>query len=335
MKAIKDKMSFLFAMLIFYWSFPLTVAFGTDWSLSYKARNDIFFWTAFLLGFFKVRTYRIGEQGCYRDGSCIWLCNHRDWGDFFIDLYVVEGRACFLSRLMVLIAFPVFGFYGLVTRTAVFFRRNTKGRDFTKFNQFISGQIQRSPCQGIVVYPEGTRNIKPESLPLRRGMLRYAYSERTPVQIVITTNKEHVISQKMQRASFGTKCISGFSEVIRPGDYSNFEDFFDEINKTWKAEWKRTYGASISNAVEVTPSEMKLYIPFYNIKLGQYLSMMAYSYFTVALMVGVASFSFVLTQSMLGLRVVHFGGFSTDCIVVSIFLGVFVACTKLITRKQD
>ena len=84
------------------------------------------------------------------------------------------------GALAVLIAFPVFGIYGLVTETACFFRRNSKGRDFSKFNERVTQHIQRSPCQGIVVYPEGTRNIKPESLPLRRGMIRYAYAEWSP-----------------------------------------------------------------------------------------------------------------------------------------------------------
>ena len=171
--------------------------------------------------------------------SSLWQCNHRDWGDFFIDLYVVEGRAGFLSRLAVLIAFPVFGIYGLVTKTACFFRRNSKGRDFSKFNERVTQHIQRSPCQGIVVYPEGTRNIKPESLPLRRGMIRYACAEKVPVQIVMTTNKENVLSQKKKKACFGTKCIVGYSKLIDPSEYESFEGFFDEIQATWDAEWKR------------------------------------------------------------------------------------------------
>ena len=28
---------------------------------------------------------------------------------------------------------------------------------------------------GFVLYPEGTRNIKPKALPLRRGMLKYTW----------------------------------------------------------------------------------------------------------------------------------------------------------------
>ena len=334
MPGLREKATFLLSVFVMYWSLPLTVAFG-EWTNSYKCRNDVFAWTLFLLRFFKVRLYRAGEQECYRDGPCIWLCNHRDWGDFFIDLYVVEGRAGFLSRLAVLVAFPVFGIYGLVTRTAVFFRRNTKGRDFSKFNEYITQQIKRGPCQGIVVYPEGTRNVKAESLPLRRGMLRYAYAERTPVQVVITTNKEQVLSQKLGKASFGARCVVSYGGLIKPSDHADFEAFFEAVKDAWEAQWETAYGTRVADAKEVLPSEMKLFVPHYSVTYGSYVRMLAYSYFTVLLMIAVAALTFVSAQRVLGLQVVHFGGFGTDWVVLSLFLLVFVACTKLITRKQD
>lgn len=177
--------------------------------------------------------------------TCRHQCNHREWADFFVDLYVTEGRSGFLSRLMVLIVFPVFGIYGVLSKTAVFFRRNSKGRDFSKFNQMITQQIQRGPCSGIVVYPEGTRNIKPEALPLKRGMVRYAYTEKFPIQVVITTNKEHILSQKMKKASFGTRCLVGYSDIVDPSEYSNFEAFFEKVKSTWDSEWKRFVWFSI------------------------------------------------------------------------------------------
>ncbi len=75
-------------------------------------------------------------------------CNHREWADFFVDLYLVEGRSGFLSRMAVLVVFPVFAFYGILSKTAVFFKRN-KSRDaraFAQFNQRITQQIARGPC---------------------------------------------------------------------------------------------------------------------------------------------------------------------------------------------
>ena len=47
-------------------------------------------------------------------------------------------------------------------------------------------------------------------------MLHYAYSRQVPVQIVITANKEAVISEKDMSAHFGQTLVVGYSEVIHP-----------------------------------------------------------------------------------------------------------------------
>jgi hypothetical protein len=52
------------------------------------------------------------------------------------------------------------------------------------------------------------------SLPLKRGMLHYAYSRGLPVQIIITSNKEAVISEKMLSAHFGQTVLVGYAEPI-------------------------------------------------------------------------------------------------------------------------
>ncbi len=62
----------------------------------------------------------------------------------------------------------------------------------------------------------GHRSTKAQSLPLRRGMMHYAYSRRVPIQIVITANKEAVISEKDMSAHFGQTLVVGYSEVIDP-----------------------------------------------------------------------------------------------------------------------
>jgi hypothetical protein len=61
----------------------------------------------------------------------------------------------------------------------------------------------------------GHRSTRPHSLPLRRGMLHYAYSRQLPVQIVVTDGKEAVISEKHMSAHFGQTLLVGYSNVIR------------------------------------------------------------------------------------------------------------------------
>lgn len=45
----------------------------------------------------RCRVLKVGTQELYR-GQCVYLFNHRSWGDFIVDQYVTEGRSLFMSR---------------------------------------------------------------------------------------------------------------------------------------------------------------------------------------------------------------------------------------------
>ena len=95
---------------------------------------------------------------------------------------------------------------------------------------------------GLVVYPEGTRNIRPKALPLRRGLIKYTWSRQLDVQIIIAADKEHVLSQKRGSASYGVEIPVGYSEVISAKKYrGDFEGFFQEVVKTWDEQWDLVY----------------------------------------------------------------------------------------------
>lgn len=51
-----------------------------------------------------------------------------------------------------------------------------------RFNAWIDAQRAASPQTGLAVYPEGHRSVRDEPLPLKRGMLYYAFSRKLPVQ---------------------------------------------------------------------------------------------------------------------------------------------------------
>lgn len=52
-----------------------------------------------------------------------------------------------------------------------------------KFNLWLDAELAEGPQNSLLVYPEGKRSQKEESLPLKRGMLRYAFTRRLPVQV--------------------------------------------------------------------------------------------------------------------------------------------------------
>lgn len=39
-----------------------------------------------------VRLKLVGNRGLYKEGKCVYVCNHRAWADFFIDMYITEVR---------------------------------------------------------------------------------------------------------------------------------------------------------------------------------------------------------------------------------------------------
>lgn len=63
-------------------------------------------------------------------------------------------------------------------------------KDKEAFNRWIDAGLAGAPSEKLLVYPEGTRSRKDDSLPLKRGMLMWAYTRQVPVQAVITAGKE-------------------------------------------------------------------------------------------------------------------------------------------------
>jgi hypothetical protein len=111
------------------------------------------------------------------------------------------------------------------------------------FNNWIDEQYAASPQTGLGVYPEGHRSTHGESLPLKRGMLKYAYSRKLPVQIIIGGNKESILSERRRTARFYQTVAVGFSEVLKPESYPDFETFMQKVQATWDGEWNEVFSA--------------------------------------------------------------------------------------------
>lgn len=82
-----------------------------------------------------------------------------------------------------------------------------------------------------------------DSLPLKRGMLHYAYSRKMTVQCIICANKEAVLSEKYQVARWGQTVWAGYSDPINAADFDSFEAFMTTVQSTWDTLWKEVYGA--------------------------------------------------------------------------------------------
>lgn len=185
----------------------------------------------------------VGTRALYKDGPCVYLSNHRAWADFFIDMYLTEGRAFILSRFAVAYVFPAFMLPAMWVGAVFAFKRGKAGAH-DELNNALDAHFKTfTDFSGFVVYPEGTRNVRPKSLPLKRGLIKYTHSRGMDVQIIIGGHKEHVLSEQRGSASWGVEIPVGYSEVISSKAFvGDFEGFYAEVKRAWELEWDRVYG---------------------------------------------------------------------------------------------
>ncbi|KAL4450197.1 hypothetical protein ABPG77_010866 [Micractinium sp. CCAP 211/92] len=246
--------TFLGSIVLLYWSIVfVALSYHIKWFRLRGRRNDVLGWSAGMKWWVRARVLKVGSTDLYR-GKCVYLFNHRSWGDFIVDQYVTEGRSLFMSRLAVLLVFPTFMGALKVLRSVITFKRGSIA-DKEKFNRWIDEQRAASPQTGLSVYPEGHRSLQDVSLPLKRGMLYYAHSRKLPVQVVIGANKEAIISEKHCTARFNQTAVVGYSEPIVTADYPDFESFWAKVQETWDAQWAAVFGAEWEGLPELQVKE--------------------------------------------------------------------------------
>lgn len=175
----------------------------------------------------------------------MFLCNHRSWGDFFVDSALLGGTS-FMARWAVAGAIPCSAAWGWLHGWLWFFKRGAKRSEgMIKFmTDFCHRSHARFPGKGVVLYPEGTRNLMPRGLPLKSGGLATAYALGWPVQVVITTNKEAVLLERKLALGFGAQCVTSVSAPLWPRDCSSCDAFIAAVRAAWQATWQEAYGSA-------------------------------------------------------------------------------------------
>lgn len=252
--------SFAWSVLALYWSAALVgMLYSLRWLQFKGKRNDLLGWALGMQRIFKFKVMKIGQGQLYR-GKCIYLINHRSWADMLVDQYVTEGRGMFMSRWAMFFVFPPLMASMLVIKVILMFKRG-KIADKEGFNRWIDCKLQESPQPALVVYPEGHRSTSVHSLPLKRGMLHYAYSRKMAVQVIIGLNKEAILAEKQMKACFGQTVGVAYSDVIDPSNFDGFDKFMSEVQKTWDAQWHQVFSSQLEGLPELQPSPPDLEYP--------------------------------------------------------------------------
>eukprot|EP00927_Polykrikos_kofoidii_P075747 TRINITY_DN7219_c0_g1_i1.p1 TRINITY_DN7219_c0_g1~~TRINITY_DN7219_c0_g1_i1.p1 ORF type:complete len:338 (+),score=47.05 TRINITY_DN7219_c0_g1_i1:81-1016(+) len=176
-------------------------------------------------------------------GPVAFLPNHRSWGDFWTDCALLGGPS-FVSRRLVAAAFPSSALFGVLEGRVWLFDRRIKHPEGTTawFVSFYKRCHAVANDKGCTVYPEGTRSTKMQSMPLKPGGLAVIYKLGWPVQVVISTNKEHVTAEKDLRLGFGVTVVTSVAAPILPADFPTSDEFIKAVQASWDETWADAYG---------------------------------------------------------------------------------------------
>jgi 1-acyl-sn-glycerol-3-phosphate acyltransferase len=146
------------------------------------------------------------------------LANHRCHMDAMYDVYV--SQSVIVGRRLVVVASPFVSLLAYIDNRLILINRGKDTRHDI-FKRCVS-HINRYQNKRILFYPEGTRNTyatlrSHEELKsyIRFGQLKSIYEDcRFPVQLLISSNKEHAYNEKKLHVKYGAKINTKISKVI-------------------------------------------------------------------------------------------------------------------------
>ena len=168
--------------------------------------------------------------------KCIYLCNHRSWADFWID-YEIVGGACLISRNIMKKVLPFTALRAKKSGDIIFFNRGNTDSKYELYKKILEKIKKRN----VLIYPEGTRHTSNKSKPLKMGIIKLAYKNNIPLQIVITSNKEQIFSQKKLTYNKDVQCKYYASEKISPSEYPSLSKFIESVQEIWNELWNEIY----------------------------------------------------------------------------------------------
>jgi 1-acyl-sn-glycerol-3-phosphate acyltransferase len=224
------------------WSYPALAVVRSTFRGRPPHERSTREWCRLLLRRYDVRFERDPASApLLRGRRCLWVCPHRSVADFFIHKELVEGRGATLSRALVGGVFPVIWLASRLDRSVWFFRRD-RAHTRDSFYRFLDYEFERCPLEGLIVYAEGHRSQLDRPLPLKAGMIRYAFRRGLPVQIVMTAHTEQVVDERGLVARTGVTVPYRFEPPLEPGDHADERAFYRALSEAFQRSFREVAG---------------------------------------------------------------------------------------------
>ena len=158
------------------------------------------------------------------------LCNHVSLCDMFVDALTIDPERTFYVARYGTIVLPMVAAMKLC-EGAYLFRRGGGDRK-AMYEELYYQWYKRDRI--AIVYPEGTRNPTLRRLPLKFGMLKFAYDYDIPVVVYMSSGKEQVMNErKFFVTNQPTRVVTLASETIRKADEEPLVVYVKRIQRVW------------------------------------------------------------------------------------------------------
>lgn len=231
----RNAIATIWRLLLMGWWYPLP-AVSTYFQRKPTSEKLTHHWTRSMVRSFDIRFLDQGEHEPYTDSRSIVLCPHRSSADFFVHKYLMRGTAATLARAGVGFYFPLLYLTTRTDRSTWFFRRDAKKRSRQELFGWLDRQFDSCDFNGLIVYPEGHRNLSARPLPLKRGLIDYAHSRELPVQILMTGRTELVLSEQKMSHRRGVEIAYRFDRPISSVGRDR-NRFFRDVSERFRASF--------------------------------------------------------------------------------------------------
>lgn len=182
-----------------------------------------------------IKQLKISKEMYHGEKRCMFISNHSSLADLCLSDAFLASRCSNLARHMVVLFVPIPSLVVLFLNSIFFFRRGGRGDNLDGFFKWVDSQMNWFNTQRyhLNVFPEGHRNRKPYVIPLKTGMLKYAYTRKLVVQSLITFGVELVIDEYRFAKHWkeSTTIEYAWGELIDPTNFKTVEEFISECEK--------------------------------------------------------------------------------------------------------